>query len=43
MIQAVYLAMPEIHYVCFGGSVAVLGIGYVLFMKKYFRLHLAVK
>lgn len=43
VIMAVYLAMPKIHYVCFGGSVAVLGIGYVLFMKKYFRLHLAVK
>ena len=43
VIVAVYLAMPGMHYACLGGSVAVLGIGYVLFMRKYFKLHLAVK
>ena len=43
VIVAVYLAMPGMHYACFGGSVAVLGIGYVLFMRKYFKLHLMVK
>ena len=43
VIVAVYLAMPGIHYACLGGSVAVLGIGYVLFMRKYFKLHLVVK
>ena len=43
VIVAVYLAMPGIHYACLGGSVAVLGIGYVLFMRKYFKLHLMVK
>ena len=43
VIVAVYLAMPGMHYVCLGGSVAVLGIGYVLFMRKYFKLHLVVK
>lgn len=43
VIVAVYLAMPRMHYACLGGSVAVLGIGYVLFMRKYFKLHLAVK
>ena len=43
VIVAVYLAIPGMHYACLGGSVAVLGIGYVLFMRKYFKLHLAVK
>ena len=43
VIVAAYLAMPGIHYACLGGSVAVLGIGYVLFMRKYFKLHLVVK
>ena len=43
VIVAVYLAMPGMHYACLGGSVAVLGIGYVLFMRKYFKLHLMVK
>ena len=43
VIVAVYLAMPGIHYACLGGSVAVLGIGYVLFMRKYFKLHLVEK
>ena len=43
VIVAVYLAMPGMHYACLGGSVAVLGIGYVLFMRKYFKLHLVVK
>ena len=41
VIVAIYLAMPGMHDLCFGGSVIVLGVGYVLFMRKYFKLHLA--
>ena len=41
-IVVVYLALPDLHYVCLGGSVVVLGCGYVLFMRKYFRLHLKI-
>lgn len=39
-IVVVYLSLPDLHYACLGGSVVVLGGGYVLFMRKYFRLHL---
>lgn len=38
-IVMVYLALPDLHYVCLGGSVMILSGGYVLFMRKYFRLH----
>ena len=41
VIVAIYLVMPGMHDLCFGGSVVVLGVGYVLFMRKYFKLHLA--
>ena len=42
---AILLVSPLMnrHFACLGGSVAVLGIGYVLFMRKYFKLHLVVK
>ena len=43
VIVAVYLAMPGKHYAWFAGSVAVMGIGYGLFMRKYFKLQLMVK
>ena len=39
-IIMLYLALPEIHYVCLGTSILLLGGGYILFMRKYFRLHL---
>ena len=41
VIVAIYLAMPGMHDLCFGGSVIVLGVRYVLFMRKYFKLHFA--
>lgn len=43
VIIVIYLALPELHYFCFMGSLVVLGGGYVWFMRKYFYLHLRIE
>lgn len=42
VIIVIYLALPELHYISFMGSLVVLGGGYVWFIKKYFYLHLRI-
>ena len=41
-IVAMYLALPELHYVCLVASLVLLGGGYVWFMRRYFNLHLKI-
>ncbi len=39
IVVTIYLMLPGARYWCLGGSILLLGIVYVLFMKKYFHLH----
>lgn len=41
MIAVVFLALPEYHWTCFGGTIVLLGGLYIMFMNKYFLLHKA--
>lgn len=38
MIAVVFLALPEYHWTCFGGTIVLLGGLYIMFMNKYFLL-----
>lgn len=41
-IIVMYLISPEMHYISLGGCLIILSMLYILFMRKYFRLHLRI-